>query len=352
MTAIAMTDAMIKYRTSKLGKVQPATLAKCVEIIKAAAKSGHDIWFCWGAGGGEHSAPPGLALDLMVKNEAAGDWVRNYIWANRVRLRLRHVIWEQHITSTVTLPGVRRSMEDRGSVTANHYDHNHVRFLEGAYVGPEIVKGPIVETDNALTLERGDKGPRVETLQKGLKEVFKSYAGNLAVDGSFGPDLQRVVMEFQTRSGLESDGKVGAATRAELMKYSIDVSGSTSTPAPAPAPTPASKPTLRWSREDVAALQRLVGAEDDGQWGPNTEARIQAFIAVAAESIPQTPRHVRLTQRILGLTQDGLPGPKTRAALKPKVLILQGILKVSKDGNFGPNSVKAFNNFHKEWRGR
>ena len=38
LTAVAaMTDAMVKYRTSKLGNVQPATRAKCVEIIQAAA---------------------------------------------------------------------------------------------------------------------------------------------------------------------------------------------------------------------------------------------------------------------------------------------------------------------------
>lgn len=220
MTAITMTQSMIDYRLSKLGNVNPATKSKAIEIIKAAAKAGHDIWFVWGAGGGEHSAPPGLALDLMVRNEAAGDWVRNYIWANRARLRLRHVIWEQHITSTVTSPGVRRKMADRGNTTANHYDHNHVRFLEGAYVAPTGAKTPApvpTKDSNDLTLERGDTGRRVTELQAHLKRVFPKYAGSLKVDGSFGPATQRVVMEFQVRNGLEVDGKVGPATRAALM---------------------------------------------------------------------------------------------------------------------------------------
>jgi hypothetical protein len=123
------------YVSSKLGNIKPETKQKAKEIFDAAAKAGHEIWFMWGMGSStEHKT--GRALDLMVRNEAAGDWVRNYIWVNRSRLRLQHVIWEQHITSTVTQPGVRRQMPDRGNSTKNHYDHNHVLFLTGAYVAP------------------------------------------------------------------------------------------------------------------------------------------------------------------------------------------------------------------------
>lgn len=123
------------YVSSKLGSIKPETRAKAKEIFDAAAKAGHEIWFMWGMGSSaEHRT--GRALDLMVRNEAAGDWVRNYIWTNRARLRLQHVIWEQHITSTVTQPGVRRKMPDRGNTTKNHYDHNHVFFMTGAYVAP------------------------------------------------------------------------------------------------------------------------------------------------------------------------------------------------------------------------
>lgn len=173
MTAITMTQSMIDYRLSKLGKVNPATKSKAIEIIKAAAKAGHDIWFVWGAGGGEHSAPPGLALDLMVRNEAAGDWVRNYIWANRARLRLRHVIWEQHITSTVTSPGVRRKMADRGNTTANHYDHNHVLFLEGAYVAPTGAKPPAAPK----TQTQATPKPKLKSLTVVAQEVWAGKWG-------------------------------------------------------------------------------------------------------------------------------------------------------------------------------
>ena len=133
------------YVSSKLGKVTAPTKSKSKEIFDAAKKAGHDVWFMWGYDGNasntEHHS--GRALDFMVKNEAAGDWVRNYIWSNRARLGLQHVIWEQHITSTVTQPGVRRKMADRGNTTANHYDHVHALFFTGVYKAPGSDTAPV-----------------------------------------------------------------------------------------------------------------------------------------------------------------------------------------------------------------
>lgn len=125
----------LAYVTSRLGNVKPETRKIAEELYNAAKKAGHDIWFMWGMGtSAEHKT--GLALDLMVHNNAAGDWVRNYLWTHRKRLRLRHVIWEQRITSTVNQPGKVRLMEDRGNPTANHYDHVHTWHFAGSYQAP------------------------------------------------------------------------------------------------------------------------------------------------------------------------------------------------------------------------
>lgn len=121
--------------SAKLGKVHSATKSISKEIFDEAKKAGHEIWYMWGMGSSSEHAT-GRALDFMVRNEKAGDWIRNYIWTHRKRLRLQHVIWEQHITSTVTQPGVRRKMADRGSVTENHMDHVHVLFFSGSYQKP------------------------------------------------------------------------------------------------------------------------------------------------------------------------------------------------------------------------
>lgn len=147
-----------EYVSSRLGSVKDETRKIAQEVFEAAKRAGHDIWFMWGMGSSvEHSS--GTALDLMVRNEAAGDFVRDYLWVNRKRLRLRHVIWEQHITSTVVQPGARRRMADRGNSTANHYDHVHTWHFAGAYQ-PIIEKVPVsYNTDEPLVVD-GKLGPR------------------------------------------------------------------------------------------------------------------------------------------------------------------------------------------------
>lgn len=217
------------YVSSKLGAVDPETRSIAKELFDKAKAAGHEIWFMWGMGGGnEHGS--GNALDLMVRNEAAGDWIRNYIWANRARLRLHHVIWEQHITSTYVQPGVRRLMADRGSVTENHYDHVHVWFDPGTYRAPSGGTSPTpAPSTGERTLyyneDRTMVGDDVKRLQAGLKKVFAAYAGGLVVDGKFGPATDKAVREFQKRSNLTVDGRVGPGTRAELAKYGIKLYG-------------------------------------------------------------------------------------------------------------------------------
>lgn len=213
----------IPFLLSKVGNIHPATRAKAIEIINEAAKHGHEIWFVWGMGGGkEHGS--GNALDLMVRNHAAGEWVRGYIWANRARLRLRHVIWAQTITSTVKFPGVRRKMEDRGNSTQNHFDHNHVWFLDSnAYVppaAPKPSKPSKPSPSSSGTLSRGSTGTRVAFLQRELNRVFPAYS-RLKVDSKFGPATESVVKEFQRRSHIERDGRVGPITKAHLARNGI-----------------------------------------------------------------------------------------------------------------------------------
>lgn len=222
-----------EYVSSKLGKVDPETRSIAKELYDAAKARGHDIWFMWGMGSGkEHGS--GNALDLMVRNEAAGDWVRNYIWANRLRLRLIHVIWEQHITSTRVSPGVRRKMKDRGSTTENHYDHNHVWFAPGPYNPPkpgtptktQVPKPPKAPVKTKVrTLYWNKKkqltGLDVYRLQFGLRYHFPEFSKNLNPDGYFGPNTHKAVAEFQRRHKIGVSGQVGPQTRAALLKAGI-----------------------------------------------------------------------------------------------------------------------------------
>lgn len=83
---------------------------------------------------GEHGL--GLALDVMVYNDKAkGDAVRDWAVANAAALNIYYVIWEQHIYGAWTgwKPVL---MEDRGSITQNHFDHVHISFHSGSGTCP------------------------------------------------------------------------------------------------------------------------------------------------------------------------------------------------------------------------
>lgn len=73
--------------------------------------------------------PKGLALDFMVGNDyAKGDQIASYLQANWHVYSVTYIIWKQHIWNEARASEGWRAMPDRGSLTANHYDHVHVSF--------------------------------------------------------------------------------------------------------------------------------------------------------------------------------------------------------------------------------
>lgn len=69
---------------------------------------------------GDHGS--GRAVDIMVSG-SRGDQVAAWLQQNAGSLNIKYLIWEQRMWR----PGSSWSyMEDRGSTTANHYDHVHV----------------------------------------------------------------------------------------------------------------------------------------------------------------------------------------------------------------------------------
>ena len=73
--------------------------------------------------GSNHNS--GHAVDIMVTG-ALGDQIAAWLRANAGRLGVTELIWEQRIWTTQRAGDGWRSMSDRGSATANHYDHVHV----------------------------------------------------------------------------------------------------------------------------------------------------------------------------------------------------------------------------------
>jgi len=73
---------------------------------------------------GEHSS--GRAIDIMTSDSSTGDAIAAFLQAHASELNLYDVIWQQHIWTPERAGEGWRSMSDRGSATANHYDHVHV----------------------------------------------------------------------------------------------------------------------------------------------------------------------------------------------------------------------------------
>jgi uncharacterized protein YgiM (DUF1202 family) len=77
--------------------------------------------------GGSANHSSGRALDVMVSG-AAGQEVANWARANASALGITEVIHAQRIWTTQLAGDGWRGMSDRGSATANHYDHVHLSF--------------------------------------------------------------------------------------------------------------------------------------------------------------------------------------------------------------------------------
>lgn len=69
---------------------------------------------------GDHGS--GHALDIMTST-SEGDAVARYLQGRAGELGIRYLIWKQRRWAP---GGTWVPMEDRGSITANHYDHVHV----------------------------------------------------------------------------------------------------------------------------------------------------------------------------------------------------------------------------------
>jgi cell wall-associated NlpC family hydrolase len=125
-------------------------------------------------------------------------------------------------------------------------------------------------------LRKGDTGPDVVRLQRLL---------GISADGIFGPLTDRAVRRFQHEHQLLVDGEVGPHTKRALLHGERTEQ--------------ASSLILRlWDRgSSVVALQRALGIQADGDFGPKTKTAVKRYQA----------RH--------GLLVDGEAGPQTLGSL-------------------------------------
>lgn len=125
--------------------------------------------------------PSGLALDFMIDDipngSDVGQRLADYLEANAATLGVDYIIWEQHWWSADNPEAGWRAMEDRGSISANHYDHVHLNI-------------------------RADASPNVPT------ECTPGLPGTLSPDGWSAPSAGPVTSHY----GLRKDPVTGGFT--------------------------------------------------------------------------------------------------------------------------------------------
>jgi hypothetical protein len=106
--------------------VESGLMANAVAVHRAVCAAFPSVSSYGGLRPGDDGAHgQGLGLDIMVTG-STGDQIAQFVQSNSGALGVSEVIWSQRIWTVERSSEGWRWLEDRGSVTANHYDHVHV----------------------------------------------------------------------------------------------------------------------------------------------------------------------------------------------------------------------------------
>jgi peptidoglycan hydrolase-like protein with peptidoglycan-binding domain len=213
---------------------------------------------------------------------------------------------------------------------------------------------PATTTEHTISLNSESQGRQVEMLQQAL---------GISVDGVYGPQTEEAVRSFQSSRGLTVDGIVGPATIAALRSHASASSAGVRRDAVNIIPSEEGGS----SGNAVSRLQARLNLSTDGDFGPETEAavrRLQArhgltvdgvvgpatwsVLGVSGEETLTPPASAmahhgstRATIADTGESPSAGEGEEGSSSGGDAITRLQARLKLSTDGNFGPETEAA-----------
>jgi peptidoglycan hydrolase-like protein with peptidoglycan-binding domain len=206
-------------------------------------------------------------------------------WPAEQQLRGAVAAYNSGVSNVQTMAGM-----DRGT-TGNDYSNDvwaRAQALAPSFGGAGGTTGPVTPggtpPSTGAVLKSGSQGPEVKQLQETLNKLGYSVG---TADGVFGAKTEAAVKRFQADKGLEADGVVGPKTQEALKKASTSVRGGDSfqgaaaqwTAAPSLDDVLKNGKQLKQGMQGpaVAEVQKLLGIEADGKFGPATRTAVDAF---------------------------------------------------------------------------
>ncbi len=111
---------------SKSSGIESGLVSNGVKVYRAICAAFPEVTSFGGRRGSNDFHGSGQAVDNMISDSAAGWRLANWLRANASKLGVSEVIYSQKIWTVQRSGEGWRGMSDRGSSTANHYDHVHV----------------------------------------------------------------------------------------------------------------------------------------------------------------------------------------------------------------------------------
>lgn len=139
----------------------------------------------------------------------------------------------------------------------------------------------------------------------------------VTVDGVYGLGTANAVMEYQWVKGLPGTGVVDATTLKHLEGKI--------------RPKP---PVSKATRDQVIRIQNVVKAKKNGKWDRDTEKRLWAVRQASNYGGNKFPYGVAYAQRVVGANDDGDWGPRSGKAHDAVVRRLQAVLGLRSTGTF------------------